>query len=69
MAFTIANFLSRVVILSVVLGANAAGECAVESEAMKLAPCMEAAQNANAPVSTGCCNAVHNSQNSDGKQL
>nr|ABR17125.1 unknown [Picea sitchensis] len=59
MAFSFTNLLSLFLILSAVLGANAAGQCVVESEATKMAPCVEAAQNANAPVSAGCCNAVH----------
>lgn len=39
-------------------GADGAGECGRSSpdmEAMKLIPCAEAAQDANAPVSNGCC--------------
>ena len=59
MALSFTKLFSLVLVLSAVLGANAAGQCVVESEATKLAPCVEAAQNANAAVSAGCCNAVH----------
>ena len=59
MAFYFAKLLSLLLVLGAVLGTNAAGQCVVDSEAAKLAPCYEAAQNANAPVSAGCCNAAH----------
>lgn len=59
MAFSFTKLLVVLLILGAVLEANAAGQCVVESEALKMAPCIQAAQNANAPVSASCCNAVH----------
>ncbi|KAL5973494.1 hypothetical protein ACLOJK_030145 [Asimina triloba] len=54
--FLFALFL--VVGVALVDKANAAGECGKSSpdkEAFKLAPCMSAAQDENAPVSDKCC--------------
>ena len=63
MAFSITKLFSLLFVVVAVLTAkhraNAAGQCVAESEAWKMAPCIQAAQDANAPVSTGCCNAVH----------
>ncbi|XVF76715.1 hypothetical protein PTKIN_Ptkin13bG0288800 [Pterospermum kingtungense] len=49
--------LGLIVLVSVV-GIDAAGECGKstpDNEAMKLAPCAEAAQDQNAAVSASCC--------------
>ncbi|CAI9108396.1 OLC1v1007978C1 [Oldenlandia corymbosa var. corymbosa] len=43
------------------IGANGAGECprsTPDAEAMKLTPCVDAAQDANAAVSSSCCTQV-----------
>lgn len=45
-------------LVSIAGGVDGAGECGKSSpdnEALKLAPCAEAAQNENAAVSDGCC--------------
>ncbi|KAK4750188.1 hypothetical protein SAY87_027637 [Trapa incisa] len=39
-------------------GANECGRVSPDREALKLAPCMSAAQDANAPVSSSCCQQV-----------
>ncbi|KAL6278014.1 hypothetical protein ACE6H2_021615 [Prunus campanulata] len=39
-------------------GASACGKSSPDDEAIKLAPCASAAQDANAPVSSGCCQQV-----------
>ena len=52
------GLLGLLVLLSVAGGADAAGECGKSSpddEAMKLAPCAEAAQDEKAAVSDSCC--------------
>lgn len=63
MAFSFTNVFLFLFLVAAVLTAehraSAAGQCAAESEAWKMAPCIQAGQNANAPVSTGCCNAIH----------
>eukprot|EP01018_Ginkgo_biloba_P019331 Gb_33827 [translate_table: standard] len=63
MACEMKGSMLSLVFLAVMLAAkaNAAGECGsttAESAALRLAPCIQAGQNANAAVSSGCCNEV-----------
>ncbi|XP_039068039.1 uncharacterized protein LOC120214142 [Hibiscus syriacus] len=41
-------------------GAGECGKSSPDNEALKLAPCAEAAQDAKAPVSAACCSQVKN---------
>ncbi|KAK5804322.1 putative non-specific lipid-transfer 2 [Gossypium arboreum] len=57
-AMKLISVLGLIVLISVGKVVDAAGECgksAPDNEAMKLAPCAEAAQDENAPVSASCC--------------
>ncbi|XP_012486166.1 putative lipid-transfer protein DIR1 [Gossypium raimondii] len=57
-AMKLISVMGLIVLISLGKVVDAAGECGKSSpdnEAMKLAPCAEAAQDENAPVSTSCC--------------
>lgn len=52
------SIVGLVVVVIIAAGVDGAGECGKSSpdnEALKLAPCAEAAQDENAPVSSSCC--------------